>query len=110
VNVFLGDIVHRDLTLDNILIFDDNNNDNNNDNASDPNNICPRVVICDFGVAAHVDDANNLIRGNCRRYAPEALLTKQYTTAADVYMYGIAVVEQSCNGREVLINIAAHLV
>lgn len=84
----VANVVHRDLTLDNVLLC----------GADDAT---ARAVICDFGVAMPQAKARNTIRGNCRRYAPEALATTGYTPAADVWMLGILCVELSVNGREI---------
>jgi serine/threonine protein kinase len=53
-------ILHRDLTLDNILVFLDKDQ-------------MPTFKLCDFGMSATEEDKGKLARGKTKNYAPEGI-------------------------------------
>ncbi len=73
-------ILHRDLTLDNILVQTD-----------------PKLVfkVCDFGVSGTAADFKDIPRGKMRNYPPEAIVsgTYEYTSQSDLYMFGLIIWE-----------------
>ncbi|CDW83921.1 protein kinase domain containing protein [Stylonychia lemnae] len=77
-------ILHRDFTLDNILVF--------------PSDEYPLFKICDFGVSATEADKHLLPRGKTRNYSPEAIIDKNnYVPRSDVYMFGLIMYEMFHN-------------
>ncbi|KXS20935.1 kinase-like protein [Gonapodya prolifera JEL478] len=73
--------VHRDLSLDNILI------------SSTPTGGL-RAAVSDFSQAKPRGDVSKVLRGACRRYAPEALSDATvYEPPADVFMFGTVAYE-----------------
>jgi len=81
-------VVHRDLTIDNILLR--------------RNRKGFVAVISDFGVSGILGDATSPPRGSLRHYAPEAWRKEPtvfpacggyYTTKADVFMFGTLMYE-----------------
>ena len=81
-------ILHRDLTLDNLLVFFRSGTEDDAD--------CSNVIfkISDFGVSATEEDKDKIVRGSLRHYSPEALEDKlNYTSAADVYSFGLLMYE-----------------
>ena len=56
-------ILHRDLTLDNILVLKDQ------DKIS--------LKVCDFGVSGTSTDYQDIPRGKMRNYPPEAMSSKE---------------------------------
>eukprot|EP00347_Sterkiella_histriomuscorum_P005424 403356670 len=79
-------ILHRDFTLNNLLVFEDQENSR------------PIFKICDFGVSATDEDKHLIPRGKCRNYSPEALEDKNnYCPASDLYMLGIIMWEMLHN-------------
>ncbi|KAI8803688.1 kinase-like domain-containing protein [Cladochytrium replicatum] len=73
--------VHRDLSPDNILIF------------STPSGSL-RAAVSDFSQAKPVGDTSKVLRGACKRYAPESLRElEHYTVASDVFMFATVAYE-----------------
>lgn len=79
-------IFHRDLTLDNILVKEDNGH--------------IFMKLCDFGVSGTPDDYAQIPRGKMRNYAPESMTsnigtntTYEYTSKSDLYMFGLVIWE-----------------
>jgi serine/threonine protein kinase len=70
------DLIHRDLKSMNVLIGKN----------------C-RPMITDFGVAREVSDVMTTQTGTMLWMAPEVVETKEYSTAADVFSYGLVVYE-----------------
>ena len=74
-------IIHRDLSPDNIFI-----NENN------------KIKIGDFGIAAIINDSNDLINdpkklGNHDYMAPEIIIGKGFNTKVDIYTLGCVIYE-----------------
>lgn len=83
----LQGILHRDLTLNNILAFE---NQEKNDH--------PIFKICDFGVSTIDEDKHLLPRGKMRNYSSEAINDKNnYCSESDLYMFGIIMYEMIHN-------------
>lgn len=81
-------ILHRDLTLDNILVFEDDDDDNSR----------PVFKICDFGVSATEDDKHLLPRGKMRNYPPEGIIDKMgYCPESDLYSFALIIWEMAHN-------------
>ncbi|TNV80449.1 hypothetical protein FGO68_gene15202 [Halteria grandinella] len=80
-------ILHRDLTLDNILIHTITSTD-----AKSPHEPQFLMKLCDFGVSGTPADFKEVPRGKMRNYAPEAIGEGsdryEYTEGSDVYMFG----------------------
>ena len=100
-------VLHRDLQLNNIVIFKRNENIKNfeeekaNDVKLNYNVDEFQLKICDFGVSALESDKHLIVRGSTRHYAPEALEDKNnYVSASDVYSFGNMMYE-IVNGRKV---------
>ena len=73
-------ILHRDLTLDNILVFIDGDD--------------ITFKVCDFGISATETDKGELPRGKMRNYSHEAIKDKMgYSIKSDVYSYGLIIWE-----------------
>ena len=84
------DVVHRDLTIDNVLLRNTGTQF--------------VAVISDFGVSGILGDATSTPRGSLRHYAPEAVKMEPtetlacggyYTQKADVYMFGTLMYEMA---------------
>jgi len=79
-------VLHRDLTLDNILVFQSKDDE------------CTTFKICDFGVSAIESDKHEVTRGKMRNYPPEAIIDKNnYVPKSDVYMFGLIMYEMFHN-------------
>jgi serine/threonine protein kinase len=82
-----GGILHRDLTLDNILVDDQSQT--------------LLFKLCDFGVSGTAADFNKVPRGKMRNYSPEAIGEGcdkyTYSERSDVYMFGLVIWEMLHN-------------
>ena len=89
-------ILHRDLTLDNILVFEgDQLYYSYSGQTSDH---FPIFKICDFGVSGTEEDKTLLPRGKMRNYSPEGIKDKEsYCSASDLYSFALMIYEMAHN-------------
>lgn len=80
-------ILHRDLTLNNLIFFEQNDD--------------IIIKINDFGVSQLIYEKESVVRGSTRHYAPESIINKdEYTSKSDVFSFGNLIFE-IVNGRKV---------
>ena len=81
-------ILHRDLTLDNILV------------KCEPGKPVS-MKVCDFGVSGTAADYQQIPRGKMRNYPPEAMGTVgadyEYSEKSDLFMFGLIMWEMLHN-------------
>ncbi|KAL5269723.1 hypothetical protein ACHWQZ_G003252 [Mnemiopsis leidyi] len=78
-------VIHRDLKSGNILLATDLRSTNLMENT---------IKITDFGMARHTEKTANLSKmGTFRWMSPEVLRDSQYSTASDVWSFGVVVWE-----------------
>jgi serine/threonine protein kinase len=82
-------VVHRDVTLDNLLLA--TTDMTNNDNDKDDNNSKFRIKLCDFGLARRVPAPRSVTRccGTPHYRAPEILKNIPYDQSADLWSCGV---------------------
>ncbi|KAI9356267.1 kinase-like domain-containing protein [Zopfochytrium polystomum] len=86
--------IHRDLSTDNILLSRAPGSEL--DGRSRSRGV--RAVVSDFTQAKPLWDGSRVLRGACRRYAPEALRdVDAYTSKSDVFSFGVVMYE-ACHG------------
>ncbi|KAG2393666.1 hypothetical protein C9374_007197 [Naegleria lovaniensis] len=84
-------VLHRDLSLQNIMLCKVQIADND---TSSPQTPKFKAKVIDFSVSKKVDWKVQPPRGSMRRYAPEAIQSNtEYHYASDVYMFGNVVYE-----------------
>jgi len=94
-------ILHRDLQLDNILLFKESSQEE--EKSEEENNKEEKVIfkVSDFGVSSTEEDKDKVIRGSIRHYSPEAIEEKNnYSPAADVYSFGL-LLHEMIHGKRV---------
>lgn len=100
-NMSKSGVLHRDLQLNNVVIFPRVQIPNLDEQILDFNIEDFQLKICDFGVSAIESDKHLIVRGSTRHYAPEALEDKNnYVSASDVYSFGNMLYE-IVNGRKI---------
>lgn len=89
-------VVHRDLKLSNVLLYNDQSTDERNtnkhhDNSNNYNEDFIRVKLCDFGLAVqveHPDEEHFTLCGTPNYIAPEIASQKSHGFPADLWSMG----------------------
>ena len=86
-------ILHRDLTLDNILVFEAEAI-----HSGKKIDHFPIFKICDFGVSGTEEDKTLLPRGKMRNYSAEGIKDKEsYCSSSDLYSFALMIYEMAHN-------------
>eukprot|EP00330_Aristerostoma_sp_ATCC50986_P009941 CAMPEP_0114602416 /NCGR_PEP_ID=MMETSP0125-20121206/24988_1 /TAXON_ID=485358 ORGANISM="Aristerostoma sp., Strain ATCC 50986" /NCGR_SAMPLE_ID=MMETSP0125 /ASSEMBLY_ACC=CAM_ASM_000245 /LENGTH=153 /DNA_ID=CAMNT_0001812529 /DNA_START=1288 /DNA_END=1749 /DNA_ORIENTATION=+ len=102
-------VLHRDLQLDNILLFLEPYDEKDNEIAGkahhpDQSKFKKVIKLADFGVGCVEAEKENVTRGSLRHYSPEGHIhKKEYISASDVYSLAY-LIHEMMHGKRVFGN------